>query len=175
MEVVFKPELEDEAFEFSKEVAIFSKINCPKPQKSKKGNYLSSIKNKPASIVSFVDGKDKLKLNLPIVSIAKRLEELFIPGKTESLRIAKNSPALNLLKQLRDEAHRFAITFQRQKRTKGIAKSKFEDIPSVGKKTVEKIYKRFQKTSDMKELSNKALAYKLGVSPAIAKEIKKVI
>ena len=118
---------------------------------------------------------DKLKLNLPIVSIAKRLEELFIPGKTESLRIAKNSPALNLLKQLRDEAHRFAITFQRQKRTKGIAKSKFEDIPSVGKKTVEKIYKRFQKTSDMKELSNKALAYKLGVSPAIAKEIKKVI
>lgn len=61
---------------------------------------------------------DKLKLDLPIVALAKRLEELFIPGDTESLRIPKSSPALNLLKQLRDEAHRFAITFQRSKRTK---------------------------------------------------------
>ena len=75
----------------------------------------------------------------------------------------------------RDEAHRFAITFQRQKRTKSIAKSKFEDIHGVGKKTVEKIYKRFQNTNDMKDLSNKALSYKLGVSERIAKEIKKII
>jgi excinuclease ABC subunit C len=76
---------------------------------------------------------------------------------------------------LRDEAHRFAITFQRQKRTKGIARSKFEDIPGVAKKTVEKIYKRFQKIEDMKELSVKALAYKLSVSQKLAREIKKVI
>ena len=117
----------------------------------------------------------ELKLDLPIVALAKRLEELFLPEQKDSLLIAKNSPALNILKQLRDEAHRFAITFQRQKRTKGIAKSKFEDIPGVGKKTVEKIYKRFQNTSDMKDLSDKALAYKLGVSQKIAKEIKKII
>ncbi|MFL2511414.1 MAG: excinuclease ABC subunit UvrC [Candidatus Neomarinimicrobiota bacterium] len=65
---------------------------------------------------------EKLKLKLPIVAIAKRLEELFIPGESESLRIAKSSPALNLLKQLRDEAHRFAITFQRTKRTKRMLK-----------------------------------------------------
>ena len=73
------------------------------------------------------------------------------------------------------EAHRFAITFQRQKRTKSIAKSKFEDIPGVGKKTVEKIYKRFQNTNDMKDLSDKALSYKLGISQKIAKEIKEII
>ena len=117
----------------------------------------------------------ELKLDLPIVALAKRLEELFLPEQKDSLRIAKNSPALNILKQLRDEAHRFAITFQRQKRTKGIAKSKFEDIPGVGKKTVEKIYKRFQNISDMKDLSDKALSYKLGVSRKIAIEIKKII
>lgn len=117
----------------------------------------------------------ELKLDLPIVALAKRLEELFLPEQKDSLLIAKNSPALNILKQLRDEAHRFAITFQRQKRTKGIAKSKFEDIHGVGKKTVEKIYKGFQNTSDMKDLSDKALAYKLGVSQKIAKEIKKII
>jgi len=117
----------------------------------------------------------ELKIDLPIVALAKRLEELFLPEQKDSLLIAKNSPALNILKQLRDEAHRFAITFQRQKRTKGIAKSKFEDIPGVGKKTVEKIYKGFQNTSNMKDLSDKALAYKLGVSQKIAKEIKKII
>ena len=61
---------------------------------------------------------DKLKLDLPIVALAKRLEELFIPEDSESLIIPKSSPALNLLKQLRDEAHRFAITFQISKRTK---------------------------------------------------------
>ena len=65
---------------------------------------------------------DRLKLKLPIVALAKRLEELFIPGESESLRIARNSPALNLLKQLRDEAHRFAITFQRNKRSKRMFK-----------------------------------------------------
>ena len=118
---------------------------------------------------------DKLNLNLPIIALAKRLEELFIPGESESLRVAKNSPALNILKQLRDEAHRFAITFQREKRTKNIARSKFEDIPGVGKKIVEKIYKRFQSTSDMKDLSDNALSYQLGVSQKIAKEIKKIV
>ena len=118
---------------------------------------------------------DKLNLNLPIIALAKRLEELFIPGESESLRVSKNSPALNILKQLRDEAHRFAITFQREKRTKNIARSKFEDIPGVGKKIVEKIYKRFQNTNDMKDLSDKALAYKLGVSQKIAKMIKKLL
>ena len=65
---------------------------------------------------------DKLKLNLPIVALAKRLEELFIPNQKESLIISKSSPALNLLKQIRDEAHRFAITFQRSKRTKRMLK-----------------------------------------------------
>ena len=122
-----------------------------------------------------LESLEELKLDLPVVALAKRLEELFLPEQKDSLQIAKNSPALNILKQLRDEAHRFAITFQRQKRTKGIAKSKFEDIPGIGKKTVEKIYKRFQNISDMKSLSDKALSYKLGVSLKISTEIKKII
>jgi len=65
---------------------------------------------------------DKLKLDLPVVALAKRLEELFIPNQKESLIISKSSPALNLLKQIRNEAHRFAITFQRSKRTKRMLK-----------------------------------------------------
>jgi len=61
---------------------------------------------------------DELGLHLPVIALAKKLEEVFIPSKKQPLRIAKSSSALNLLKQIRDEAHRFAVTFQRSKRTK---------------------------------------------------------
>ena len=61
---------------------------------------------------------DELGLHLPVIALAKKLEEVFIPSKKQPLRIGKSSPALNLLKQIRDEAHRFAVTFQRSKRTK---------------------------------------------------------
>ena len=61
---------------------------------------------------------DELELNLPMIALAKKLEEVFIPSKKQPLRIGKSSPALNLLKQIRDEAHRFAVTFQRSKRTR---------------------------------------------------------
>ena len=61
---------------------------------------------------------DELGLHLPVIALAKKLEEVFIPTKKQPLRIAKSSSALNLLKQIRDEAHRFAVTFQRSKRTK---------------------------------------------------------
>ena len=61
---------------------------------------------------------DELELNLPLIALAKKLEEVFITSKKQPLRIAKSSSALYLLKQIRDEAHRFAITFQRSKRTK---------------------------------------------------------
>ena len=118
---------------------------------------------------------DHFKLDIDVIGIAKKEEELFSPNKRSSIVLNSNSEALFILQNIRDEAHRFAITFQRQKRTKGIAKSKFEDIPGVGKKTVEKIYKRFQNISDMKDLSDKALSYKLGVSRKIAIEIKKII
>ena len=70
------------------------KINCPKPQKSKKGNYLFSIKNKPASIVSFVDGKDKLKLNLNnCYEIGKNIAKLHRASKKIKL-YRKNSLSL---------------------------------------------------------------------------------
>jgi excinuclease ABC subunit C len=121
---------------------------------------------------SAVESLTQLNLSIPIIALAKRLEEVFLPNQSEPIIIAKNSPALNLLKQLRDEAHRFAITFQKQKRTKDIAKSIFEDIPGVGVKTVEKIYKRFPDIKEMKNLSDQALAFKLGISIKIAEKIK---
>lgn len=79
------------------------------------------------------DALDALGLHgLPILSLAKREEEVFVPGRAESLRLPRRSPALRLLQQARDEAHRFALTFQRAKRTRRTLTSELLEIPGVG-------------------------------------------
>jgi excinuclease ABC subunit C len=69
---------------------------------------------------------------LPIIALAKRDEEIFVPGRSESLRLARRSVALRMLQQARDEAHRFAITFQRLRRAKRTVTSELLQIPGVG-------------------------------------------
>src|SRR6185503_12041496 len=69
---------------------------------------------------------------MPIIALAKREEEIFVPGRSESLRLAKRSNALRMLQQLRDEAHRFAITYQRLRRAKRTVTSELLQIPGVG-------------------------------------------
>ena len=70
--------------------------------------------------------------NIPVIGLAKRLEEVFIPGYSQAQNIPKTSPAVILLRRIRDEAHRFAITFHRDKRGKAMVKSILDDIPGVG-------------------------------------------
>jgi excinuclease ABC subunit C len=69
---------------------------------------------------------------LPVISLAKRDEEIFMPGRSESLRLPRRSPALRLLQQARDEAHRFAVTFQRKRRTVRTVTSELLKIPGIG-------------------------------------------
>ena len=79
----------------------------------------------------------------PVIGLAKRLEEVFLPGQSEPLLIAKTSPSLQLLQQVRDEAHRFAITFQRSKRRQHIESSWLDEIPGIGTKTKMKLLQVF--------------------------------
>jgi excinuclease ABC subunit C len=79
----------------------------------------------------------------PIIGLAKRLEEIFIPGQNESLLIPKTSPSLQLLQEVRDEAHRFAITFQRSKRNQYLQTSWLDGIAGIGQKTKMKLLKAF--------------------------------
>jgi excinuclease ABC subunit C len=83
------------------------------------------------------------KPDQPVIGLAKRLEEIFFPGQSEPLLIAKTSPSLQLLQQVRDEAHRFAITFQRSKRKQHIESSWLDEVPGVGAKTKMKLLKAF--------------------------------
>jgi len=81
---------------------------------------------------------------IPIIGIAKRLEELYYPDDPYPLYLDKKSETLKVLQRARDEAHRFGITFHRNKRSKASLKTALETIPGIGAKSVEYIYKRFK-------------------------------
>ena len=110
---------------------------------------------------------------LPIVGLAKRLEEVFIPGSSDAQSIHKQSPGLFLLRRIRDEAHRFAITFQKQQRTKTISKSIFHDIKGVGDKRVKKLLLIYKDLKTIAKLNPAKLQRDIGVSELIAKTIIK--
>lgn len=99
---------------------------------------------------------------VPIIGLAKRLEEVFIPGKSDALMLPKTSSGLKLLQRLRDEAHRFAITFHRQKRSKRTIKTSLSDIHGVGKKSAEKLIRKFGSVKRISEASEEELISEAG-------------
>ena len=88
---------------------------------------------------------------IPIVGIAKRLEEIYYPEDPLPLLISKKSPGLLLIQRIRDEAHRFGITFHRLKRSNATFVTGLEDIPGIGKKTADKLLKHFRSFKKIKE------------------------
>ena len=108
---------------------------------------------------------------LPIIGLAKRLEEVFIPGKSNPQSIPKQSPGLILLRRIRDEAHRFAITFQKQQRTKAISKSIFHEIKGMGDQRVKKLLLTYKDMKTIAKLNPINIQIDIGVSEIIAKTI----
>jgi len=99
---------------------------------------------------------------IPIIGIAKRLEEIYYPEDSLPLHINKKSPGLLLIQRIRDEAHRFAITFHRQKRGKGSLSSELESIEGIGEKTINKLLQHFKSMKKIKEASVEDLALVIG-------------
>lgn len=99
---------------------------------------------------------------IPIIGIAKKLEEIFFPGDSIPIHINKKSPSLKLLQHLRDEAHRFAITFHRQKRSKASIESALDKINGLGPKTRDKLMREFGSVTRLKECSEKDLTDLIG-------------
>jgi excinuclease ABC subunit C len=94
---------------------------------------------------------------LTVIGIAKRLEELFYPGDQYPLYLDKRSESLKIIQQLRDEAHRFGITFHRLKRNKGTLVTELDRIPGIGKTTSEKLLKHFKSVKRVREASEEEL------------------
>lgn len=91
--------------------------------------------------------------NYNIIGLAKRLEEVFLPEKSDPEMIPKTSSGLKLLQQIRDEAHRFAITFHRKRRSKRIIKSELTDIKGIGYETAQKLLSKLGSVNSIKSLT----------------------
>lgn len=99
---------------------------------------------------------------IPIIGIAKKLEEIYFPEDSLPLHISKKSKSLQLIQRLRDEAHRFGITFHRQKRSNSSIHSSLEDLEGIGKATIQKMLTEYKSISKIKDVSIDELSLLIG-------------
>jgi len=99
-----------------------------------------------------------IEKKVTVIGIAKRLEELYYPGDQYPLYLDKKSETLKIIQHLRDEAHRFGITFHRNQRSRKTFVSELENIPGIGKTSVEKLLKTFKSAKKVKEASDEELS-----------------
>jgi excinuclease ABC subunit C len=122
-------------------------------------------KGQLSSALKSIDALD-LRGKVAIIGIAKRLEELFYPGDSVPLYLDKKSETLKVIQYLRNEAHRFGITFHRDKRSKSALQSSIEDIPGVGEKTMLSLIQHFKSVKRLKLASEEEISVVVGTSKA---------
>jgi excinuclease ABC subunit C len=140
--------------------------------------------NKPLPDLILIDGglgqlhaaaaalEDLGIINHPLAALAKKQEILFVLGREdEPIALDYHSPALHLVQQIRDEAHRFAVTFHRSRRAGREIRTEILEIPGVGVRTARRLLSRFGSVSALKELSAEELSQV--VRPAEAKTIRR--
>jgi len=110
--------------------------------------------------------------SIPMASLAKENEEVFIPDAPPPIRIPKDSPALHILQRARDEAHRFAISYHHKLRRKGFITSALDNIPGIGPKRRRALLKKFGSVKAIKEAPLEELSQTEGITPALARKVK---
>ncbi|PIF05316.1 MAG: excinuclease ABC subunit C [Draconibacterium sp.] len=108
-----------------------------------------------------------LRRKISIIGVAKRLEEIYFPDDSVPLYLNKNSESLRLIQQLRDEAHRFGITFHRNKRSKVFATSELNTINGIGDKTVKRLLSDYKSVKFIKQQTFDELSKSIGKSKAV--------
>ena len=108
---------------------------------------------------------------IPIVSLAKREEEVFLPGRSDALRLSRRSPSLRLLQRARDEAHRFGLAYNRKRRAQRTITSELLDIPGVGPTRRRRLLERFGSLAGVRSATAGELAAVPGLSTALAERI----
>ena len=110
--------------------------------------------------------------NIPIIGLAKQQEEIFRPGQSQSLRLPHDSSALQLLQRVRDEAHRFGLTFHRSLREKQSIASQLDEIKGIGPKRRQALLKKFGSVEAIRSASLEELAAVGGMSKSAAQQVK---
>ena len=149
-----------------------------------KRRYRHVIDNsEPAPQLALIDGGpvqleyaqralQELNLDLPLISLAKRDELIFLPDKPdEPIRLERNDPALQLLQRIRDEVHRYAITTHRNAREKHMRHSKLDDIAGIGRKKTAELLVKFGSAQKIASLSPEELQKVPGIGSVLAEKI----
>ncbi|MEM9164496.1 MAG: helix-hairpin-helix domain-containing protein, partial [Cyanobacteria bacterium P01_F01_bin.4] len=108
---------------------------------------------------------------LKVVSLAKKREEIFLPGESLPLVTEAEQPGVQLLRRLRDEAHRFAVSFHRKKRTDRMRRSRLSEIPGLGHHRQKQLLAAFRSIDYIREASTEQLTTVEGIGPQLAQQI----
>ena len=111
--------------------------------------------------------------DIPLIALAKRIEEIFVPGKSEPIVLREDNPTLHMIQRLRDEAHRFAVTYHRRLRQKSLSASVLDEIPNLGPKRKQALLRHFGSIEAIREASLDGLLSVKGIPRSVAENIRK--
>lgn len=127
----------------------------------------------PTQLAAALEGVADLPLDgVAFVALAKRFEELWLPGEDRPVVLPRGSEALYLVQRIRDEAHRFAITYQRSRRTRSVRGSTLEDVPGIGPGRRQELLRRFGSVRGVTAASDEDLLTVRGVSPTLVAALR---
>ncbi len=127
-------------------------------------------KGQLSSVVAVLQDMNLME-DLRVVSLAKQREEIFLPGESLPVPTEAEQPGVQLLRRLRDEAHRFAVSFHRQQRSDKLRRSRLDEIPGLGFHRQKQLLAHFRSIDYIREASPKQLAEVSGIGPRLAQEI----
>ena len=127
-------------------------------------------KGQLSSVVTVLQEMNLLE-DLRVVSLAKQREEIFLPGESQPLETDAEQPGVQLLRRLRDEAHRFAVSFHRQQRSDKLRRSRLDEIPGLGHHRQKLLLGHFRSVDYIRQATPVQLAEVAGIGPRLAQEI----
>jgi excinuclease ABC subunit C len=127
-------------------------------------------KGQLSSVVAVLQEMNLLE-DLRVVSLAKQREEIFLPGESKPLTTDAEQPGVQLLRRLRDEAHRFAVSFHRQQRSDKLKRSRLDEIPGLGHHRQKQLLGHFRSVDYIRQATTPQLAEVSGIGPRLAQEI----
>ncbi len=127
-------------------------------------------KGQLSSVVAVLQEMNLLD-DLRVVSLAKQREEIFLPGESAPLETEAEQPGVQLLRRLRDEAHRFAVSFHRQQRSDKLKRSRLDEIPGLGHHRQKQLLAHFRSVDYIRQATPTQLAEVAGIGPRLAQEI----
>ncbi len=147
-----------------------------RPRKFAYAPGLVVVDGGPPQVAAAQQALDELGIDdIPVVGLAKRLEEVWLPGEEDPVILARSCEGLYLLQRVRDEAHRFAITHHRSRRSKTMVESMLDDVPGLGEVRRKTLLRHFGSLKKLRAAGVDEIALVPGIGPRTAEAIKDAV